>query len=147
MKGYNTASSIIVEKPLVCLVFLPVKPQAKERPRLSRGHTYTPKKTVDAEKAIRDAWQARFSGPPLQGPLTVMMTFVILRPKSRKPLKERFHTQKPDADNLAKLVCDALNGVVWVDDSQICDLHVVKVYTDDGERVGVHLSVETIIMK
>ena len=35
-------------------------------------------------------------------------------------------TQKPDADNDAKLVLDALNGVAWDDDQQVTDLHVIK---------------------
>lgn len=35
-------------------------------------------------------------------------------------------TQKPDADNDAKLVLDALNGVAWDDDQQVNDLHVIK---------------------
>lgn len=38
-------------------------------------------------------------------------------------------TQKPDADNFAKLVKDALNGVAWVDDAQVVDLMVRKFYT------------------
>jgi Holliday junction resolvase RusA-like endonuclease len=37
-------------------------------------------------------------------------------------------TVKPDADNLAKSVCDALNGVAWVDDKQVIKLHVFKAY-------------------
>ena len=38
-------------------------------------------------------------------------------------------TPKPDADNYAKIV-DALNGVVWKDDSQVCDSRVIKRYSD-----------------
>lgn len=34
--------------------------------------------------------------------------------------------QKPDADNDAKLVLDALNGLAWEDDQQVNDLHVIK---------------------
>lgn len=35
-------------------------------------------------------------------------------------------TQKPDADNIAKLVLDALNGHAYADDSQVAALYVVK---------------------
>ena len=35
-------------------------------------------------------------------------------------------TKKPDADNIAKVVCDALNGVAYVDDTQVIDLRVFK---------------------
>lgn len=37
-------------------------------------------------------------------------------------------TTKPDADNIAKLVLDALNGKAWHDDSQITSLDVTKLY-------------------
>jgi len=37
-------------------------------------------------------------------------------------------TKKPDIDNVVKAVCDSINGVVYVDDTQIVDLHATKVY-------------------
>ena len=33
---------------------------------------------------------------------------------------------RPDADNVAKLVLDALNGAAWEDDTQVVALSVVK---------------------
>lgn len=33
------------------------------------------------------------------------------------------HAQRPDLDNLVKLVLDALNGVAWADDGQVS--HVI----------------------
>ena len=36
---------------------------------------------------------------------------------------------KPDADNLAKAICDAINGVVWKDDVQVVDLTLKKRYS------------------
>ena len=38
-------------------------------------------------------------------------------------------TKKPDGDNIAKAVCDALNGVAYKDDSQVVDLTVRKYYS------------------
>lgn len=38
------------------------------------------------------------------------------------------YDKKPDCDNLAKSVLDALNGIAYNDDSQITSLHVVKEY-------------------
>ena len=40
------------------------------------------------------------------------------------------HTKKPDADNVAKAICDALNKIAYVDDSQIVSLEVNKYYSD-----------------
>lgn len=48
---------------------------------------------------------------------------------------------KPDADNVAKLVMDALNGTAWRDDAIITDLHVFKRYTEQTPRLEVHISV------
>ena len=50
-----------------------------------------------------------------------------------------FPVKKPDADNIAKIICDALNGVAYRDDTQICSLEVVKQY-DDKARVEIDIS-------
>ena len=39
-------------------------------------------------------------------------------------------TSTPDADNIGKLVGDALNEIVWKDNAQIVDLRVIKRYSD-----------------
>ena len=39
---------------------------------------------------------------------------------------------KPDVDNLAKTVCDALNGIAWLDDSQIVRMSAVKRYGSES---------------
>ena len=41
---------------------------------------------------------------------------------------------KPDFDNVAKLYCDALNGIVWQDDKQIVDGRCIQCY---GQQPGV----------
>ena len=38
---------------------------------------------------------------------------------------------KPDIDNVAKAILDALNGVVYKDDNQIVELHIKKLYSDE----------------
>jgi Holliday junction resolvase RusA-like endonuclease len=37
--------------------------------------------------------------------------------------------KKPDIDNIAKTYLDAMNGVIFVDDTQVIDLHVKKLYS------------------
>ena len=49
-------------------------------------------------------------------------------------------TLKPDADNIAKIICDGLNGIAYKDDKQIVSLTVLKVWTDGIERVEVDIS-------
>lgn len=51
------------------------------------------------------------------------------------------HIVKPDLDNVLKAVGDALNGVVYEDDSQIIDCHIRKAYAETP-RVEVFISSE-----
>jgi Holliday junction resolvase RusA-like endonuclease len=39
-------------------------------------------------------------------------------------------TVKPDVDNVFKAVTDACTGIVWHDDNQIVEAHIVKQYSD-----------------
>lgn len=50
----------------------------------------------------------------------------------RTPIPEEWHTQKPDADNVLKLVCDGLQGVAYPDDSHAACKHVEKVRAAQG---------------
>jgi Holliday junction resolvase RusA-like endonuclease len=49
----------------------------------------------------------------------------------------RPHTAKPDGDNLAKQIGDALNRIAWMDDSQIADVRVTKIWGDRDETIVV----------
>ena len=42
-----------------------------------------------------------------------------------------FPTIKPDADNVAKIILDALNGVVYEDDKQVVGLLTLKRYSEE----------------
>lgn len=60
----------------------------------------------------------------LKGPLLVIVHFQINAPlayegKRRWGLHNTPHILRPDGDNLEKYLNDALNGIVWRDDSQI----------------------------
>ena len=117
-----------------------ITPVAKGRPRYAkRGNfvqTYTPKKTVDYEDVIREnAKLAMGSSEPLETPLNVLLMFGMPIPSStpKKALEGYLngsvrHIKKPDLDNLAKAVLDAMNGVVYLDDNQICRLTIEKKY-------------------
>lgn len=65
---------------------------------------------VDAYRAVPASWSRRKQTAALGG---------ALRPVT-----------KPDADNFLKIVCDALNRVAWVDDSQVVDARVRKFYSE-----------------
>lgn len=111
------------------------KVRGKGRPRFTRGGpVYTPKGTRDYERAIREAFENAPGRPPepFSGPIDVTIVTSRQLPKSTpKSVIREPDTHKPDADNVAKIVLDALNGVAWLDDAQVTSLTVVKL---DRER-------------
>ena len=52
-----------------------------------------------------------------------------------------YKTTKPDiTDNLAKMLFDCLEGIVYINDSQICEMYdVKKIY---GFQPGIYLTIE-----
>ena len=109
--------------------------KGRARVRQSTGHLYTPEKTVRFEDRLSLAAQMAMDGrPPLDGPLEVEIEIRMPVPLS-KPKRWREAalagvirpTKKPDWDNFAKTV-DALNMIVWIDDAQIVDGRVTKIY-------------------
>lgn len=115
-------------------------PQGKGRARafLRGGHIrhYTPEKTATYEGMIRTAAMAEFAGrPPLDEPLEFILRAVFPVPPSWSERKKQAAIvgdikpgKKPDLDNIAKAWNDALNGVVYRDDSLICRMILEKRY-------------------
>lgn len=119
--------------------------RGKGRPRFARGgHAYTPKTTRDYERAIREAFENAPERPPepFSGPISVcIMTYRQLPKSTPKRVTSEPDTHKPDVDNMAKIVLDALNGVAWLDDAQVTSLTVVKLdRTRDPERLSVRIT-------
>jgi Holliday junction resolvase RusA-like endonuclease len=38
-------------------------------------------------------------------------------------------SKKPDIDNIAKCFLDAMNGIIYLDDTQVVELHIKKLYS------------------
>jgi Holliday junction resolvase RusA-like endonuclease len=81
---------------------------------------------------------------PITGPVKVDLFFSFPRPKSLMRKKDSadfiWHTKKPDRDNLDKAVLDALKGVAWTDDCQVCAGVIEKTYPAKGDaRIGVEI--------
>lgn len=104
--------------------------RGKGRVRFVRatGRTYTPDSTAEAMKRIRQAFVAAGGEmAPKGAPVGVLIMTGRPVPKSRpKRVTRESDVYKPDADNVAKLVLDALNGVAWSDDKQVTNLEVIK---------------------
>lgn len=131
------------EKNMVTF-FVPGKPQGKGRPRFGKYAVYTPKATTDYEKLVATCYR----GDMLSGPLTCEITAVFEIPKSyTKAQKKDIEsgvlqpTKKPDADNIAKIVMDALNGVAYEDDKQVVSLEIYKVYAGPEEQQGMWIKI------
>lgn len=115
-------------------------PVAKGRPRFSKkGFAYTPKKTKDAEESFLTQAFSYAPDKPLDCALKVVMRTYKPKPKSKS--KKVVHwTTRPDLDNFIKIL-DALNGVFWIDDSQIVRIEASKDY---GEPARTEIEIWTL---
>ena len=130
--------------------FVPGTPVGKGRPRAARRGAgvvmFTPEKTADYESLVAaTAGNAMRAHQLLDGPLEAVLEMRFPVPASWSKAKRaralagvEWHTSKPDADNVAKAVLDACNGVVFRDDSQIVILIATKAFSEEpGVRVVI----------
>jgi len=132
------------------------EPVPQLRARFTRaGRTYTPAKSRHWKEHVSRAAKAAAVqlAAPLTGPLRMTVAFSLPIPPSwskRKKhqafLNELLPTGKPDVDNLAKAVMDAINDctdadeqpLIWKDDCQVVTLIAAKRYGLTG-YVTVHI--------
>jgi len=103
-------------------------------------------------EAARAAMQAA-GVAPLEGGVEVLLEFFDQRPKGHfrangqlKPSAQPRPTKAPDADKLMRSVGDALNGVCWRDDAQVCEATIRKLYTTAAQPfVGVRVTVRPFV--
>jgi len=118
---------------------VPGQPEGKGRPRATtiNGHArmYTPAKTECYERRIWASYRES-GGGMMHGDL--QMTIVAVRKipeslsgKKKADLRGRPCRSKPDIDNIIKVLCDALNGVAYQDDSQVVAVTAEKRWGDE----------------
>lgn len=74
------------------------------------------------------------------GPIELQLTFFLKKPKSLAKRKVAWAIKRPDLDKLTRTVADALTGVIYKDDAQVVDAHIIKEYGDaPGVRVRIGL--------
>jgi len=86
------------------------------------------------------AAMAKASAVMHNGPVALLVNAHFHVPTSlskREAASRVWHTQKPDADNLLKLVKDALTGVAWHDDAQVFAPYPIKTWSQEQEGVEV----------
>ena len=127
---------------------VPGKITGKGRPRVNTmtAIAYTPAKTKDYEELIKQYFIIKHRGvEPLEGRICVSVKAFVEVPKSAsKKDKEKMlsgnisPTKKPDIDNIAKIVLDALNKLAFKDDNQVTKLVVEKIYSEE-EKIYVKI--------
>ncbi|BCK01631.1 RusA family crossover junction endodeoxyribonuclease [Anaerocolumna chitinilytica] len=133
---------------------IPGPPQGKARARTffnnksGRMASITPEKTVLYENLIKLCYQKNtnyISDKPLRVYIKACFEPAKSTSKSKRieMLTDKIRpTKKPDIDNIAKVVLDALNGIAYKDDTQVVTLEVRKFYKPfacvnvDIEEVG-----------
>lgn len=111
----------------------------KGRPRFTKsGRTYTPKKTLDYERAIKRAYLNKYTYLSKRS-LRIKICAYLEVAKSHSNIKkqkildnELQCTKKPDIDNITKIVLDALNKVAYQDDTQVVELVAIKRWSNES---------------
>lgn len=125
---------------------IPGKPIGKARPRVNTytHRAYTPPATKNYEATVRSSYMN--AAPPGErlhtGPVRVQIMAYYPIPKSWNKARKRAAMAgetrpevKPDLDNCAKAILDALNGLAYEDDASITDLTIHKRYAEIGHVI------------
>ena len=133
---------------------VPGEPCGKARPRVVRNgnvsRTYTPEKTVNYENLVKLEFQRQCSEAYIgDGGIRMYIAARFSIPCSASKRKATAMldgairpTRKPDCDNIAKIICDALNGVAYRDDAQIVSITIEKRY---AVIPGVEIRIEEVL--
>lgn len=105
-------------------------------PNVSTNKMYTTSRTTgrkilsNVSRLARVGWKeeatSQVKGKPRKGDLAVDV-YLFFPDKRRR-----------DADNI-KLLLDSMTGILWLDDSQIVDLHIRKYVSRDNPRIEIVL--------
>ena len=121
---------------MIISLTIPGSPVGKQRARVCRtGHAYTPAKTVNYEALVKQTFAAKYPDfMPMSGPVRMILSIYIMPSKEtqrkiKKSIARIYPIIKPDADNILKIVADALSGLAFVDDKQIISVYAEKKYS------------------
>ena len=139
---------------------VPGLPVGKQRPRLTRRgkftRVYTPEKTKEYERRVREAFLLRciHTDLPLSGPLRLDVLAVFPRTKAllkqykdgsyKHPTHRILHAVKPDHDNVRKCVSDGLDDYIEGGDSRIVGGATLKVYARIDESPATFICIRPV---
>lgn len=134
-------------------LFISVNPKAKQSFQFTAsGRRYQPKDVINYKNTLQSVIISQLppNFEPFQKGLEVTYEFVYPYPSTMpKRFKEAmikehgliFRSKKQDLDNLQKAINDAMNGLVFKDDSLICRVLCTKYYSD---KPGTHIIINEI---
>lgn len=134
--------------------FAPGIPKGQPRPKaFSRGgfaSVYDPGTAENWKSCIAMAIKSQLPTTPYDAPCSVSIQFRMPRPKGHFKASGELRGSapalflgKPDCDNLAKAVLDALTNIgLWRDDSLVWNLLVTKKYSDAAAGAMIHIDFE-----
>lgn len=131
---------------------VPGNPVGKGRPRVTtRGgyaRAYTPNKTKEWEK--KAASLAHWRSPPHEGKVEVIFYAVKTRPRDlcrrKDPSGLIWRDVKPDIDNVAKCILDALvMAGVLKDDTQVVSLMGKNLFSGKDRKPFTHIVVKEVL--
>jgi Holliday junction resolvase RusA-like endonuclease len=113
--------------------------------RFFRGHAVIPKRVREWKGNVRFAALhaiAAANAAYFAFSVRCHYDFALKRPKT---VPRTLPSVRPDLTSLVRPAEDALTGIVWVDDSQVCEVRAQKRYVREGEAPGVTITVEEIV--
>jgi crossover junction endodeoxyribonuclease RusA len=81
------------------------------------------------------ALAARAQNPKIiEGAVAISLDFYLPKPRT---VKRDMPTVPPDTDKLIRAILDSLSGVIFLDDSQVVEIHATKSYGEPGVEIKV----------
>ena len=126
------------------------QPRSRAFARNGRVRVYDPGTAENWKSQIAQALQAHIPETPIPVPVTLFLRFFFPRPKSHfrrngelRPSAPVAHTAKPDLDNAAKAVMDAMTQIgILADDALVYRMGISKVYADKSAGCSIELVAE-----
>lgn len=127
------------------------QPRSRAFSRGGHASVYDPGTAENWKSQVAVAGKEKRPKMPIEGPVSLTLTFSFPRPKKHYGTGKkastlrldapRTHLGKPDADNLAKAVMDAMTELqFWKDDGQVWSLMVQKIYAASRPGCHIHLT-------
>jgi crossover junction endodeoxyribonuclease RusA len=124
--------------------FVPGRPAAQGSKRHVGGGRLVEQSKAVAPWRTLVSWHVaqKWTEGPLDGPVRVVLMFVMPRPSSTSKRLTPPAVKRPDIDKMQRAILDALTAICWVDDSQVVDIHATKRLAEVDETPGCRIMVE-----